>query len=219
MADSTEMRAYYAQRAREYEAVYTKPERQADLASLRADLDRLLAGHDVLEVACGTGYWTETIARTARSVLATDVNDEVLAIAREKRYPAGTVRFQWADALTLDGVDGVFTAGFAGFWWSHLRKSEIGAFLRRFHATLGPGALVVAIDNRYVEGSSIPISRRDEEGNSYQQRRLANGRVFELLKNFPTEAELRACAAEQGEHVEIRSLTYFWRLRYQIAGG
>jgi demethylmenaquinone methyltransferase/2-methoxy-6-polyprenyl-1,4-benzoquinol methylase len=143
----------------------------------------------------------------------------VLAIARQKRYPAGVARFQRSDALTLQGVAGAFTAGFAGFWWSHLRKSEIGDFLRRFHATLGPGALVVAIDNRYVEGSSTPISRRDGEGNAYQQRRLADGRTFELLKNFPDETALRASVGEQGQHVEVRRLTYFWRLRYRIAGG
>ena len=40
------------------------------------------AGAKVFEVACGTGYWTEVLARSAASVFATDINDEVLAVAR-----------------------------------------------------------------------------------------------------------------------------------------
>ena len=46
---------YYARRAEEYEQIYQKPERQAKLALLKACLVKLLAGRDVLEVACGTG--------------------------------------------------------------------------------------------------------------------------------------------------------------------
>ena len=70
------MQAYYAARAREYERIYAKPERQADLRILEADIPAALAGSNVIEVACGTGYWTQHIARTAGRVLATDVTDE-----------------------------------------------------------------------------------------------------------------------------------------------
>jgi ubiquinone/menaquinone biosynthesis C-methylase UbiE len=69
---------YYSKRAREYERVYQKPERQADLGWLRATLRRELAGHRVLELACGTGYWTDAIAGTAASIHATDASTEVL---------------------------------------------------------------------------------------------------------------------------------------------
>src|SRR5712692_10327984 len=65
MTANREMREYYARRAVEYERVYAKPERQDDLARLRRLLQADLAGHDVLEIACGTGYWTTAIAETA----------------------------------------------------------------------------------------------------------------------------------------------------------
>jgi hypothetical protein len=45
---------YYQARAHEYDAVYEKPERQADLARLRAWLPPVLDGRQVLEVAAGT---------------------------------------------------------------------------------------------------------------------------------------------------------------------
>src|SRR5438067_13077942 len=123
------LKEYYAARADEYEKIYGLLERQEDIARLRAMLQALLSGHDVLEVACGTGYWTLPISVTARSVLATDVGEEVLGLARRKPYPERKVRFVPADGFTLDGVDGRFSAGFAGFWWSHIVKSRLGAFL------------------------------------------------------------------------------------------
>ncbi|HTD65456.1 MAG TPA: methyltransferase domain-containing protein [Candidatus Limnocylindria bacterium] len=85
---------YYAQRAPEYDRIYQKPERQVDLATLREFVAQTFAERSVLEVACGTGYWTQCIAATARSVVATDINDEVLAIAHAKNlatFPSAAV--------------------------------------------------------------------------------------------------------------------------------
>ena len=50
---------YYATIAQQYERVYDKPERQEDLEVLRDKVADVLEGHTVLELACGTGYWTE----------------------------------------------------------------------------------------------------------------------------------------------------------------
>ena len=70
MSIEASMVSYYAERACEYERIYQKPERQADLGRLRSLAEGFFAGADVLEVACGTGYWTEVVARRAASVLA-----------------------------------------------------------------------------------------------------------------------------------------------------
>ena len=110
---------YYARRVQQYEQIYQKPERQAELARLKAHLAGLLAGHDLLEIACGTGYWTAHLAPVVRSILATDAAVEVLDAARSKAYPKDRVRLEQADAYALDAITGTFTAGFAGFWWSH----------------------------------------------------------------------------------------------------
>lgn len=59
-ADS-EMQRYYADRALEYEAVDAKPERLADLRFLESWVPSMLSGRHVLEVACGTGYWTRLL--------------------------------------------------------------------------------------------------------------------------------------------------------------
>ena len=82
------LETYYARRAAEYEKIYHKPERQSDLARLRTDLPSLFDGERVLELACGTGYWTPLIAARAEAVVAVDYNEETLQLARTKPYVA-----------------------------------------------------------------------------------------------------------------------------------
>jgi demethylmenaquinone methyltransferase/2-methoxy-6-polyprenyl-1,4-benzoquinol methylase len=208
------MISYYASRAREYERIYDKPERQADLQQLRAIVENETAGAAVLEVACGTGYWTEVLSRSAASVLACDINEEVLAIARAKPLDAQRVTFRQADAYALPALPQRFSGGFSGFWWSHIPKARIQSFLRGFHRQLSPDARVMFIDNAYVEGSSTPLSRTDEHGDSYQLRRLDDGSTHEVLKNFPTESELIRAVGGLAKDVRVEFLRYYWIMRY-----
>lgn len=213
MALGTDMMAYYAARAPVYERIYAKPERQGDLAVLRQQVPALLADRSVLEIACGTGYWTQYVGPVARRVVATDANEEVLAIARRKGLP--NVTWQRADAFSLAEVPGPFSGGLAAFWWSHLRRDQQATFLEGWHRKLAPGARVVLMDNGYVPGSSTPIARCDADGNTYQQRLLPDGSTHEVLKNFPTEAELRQALADYATDITYQALPYYWLVTYQ----
>lgn len=88
--------AYYRARAGEYDRVYAERE---DLRGLLAAADDLPIVGDVLELACGTGQWTQALAGRARSVTAVDSAPEVLSIARE-RTASPKVRFVRADVFT-----------------------------------------------------------------------------------------------------------------------
>lgn len=210
------MQAYYAQRAKEYERIYDKPERQADLAKLRADIPALFEGEKVLEIACGTGYWTPLIAARASSVLAVDAVEDVLAIARGKAYPKSNVAFEQADAYRLPDWPEQFSGCYAGFWWSHIPLQKIDSFLAGLHERLAPGARVAFMDNLYVEGNSTPLARRDAAGNTYQERRLDDGSRHEVLKNFPAEGELEARLARAGSEVRVTRYQYYWLASYRI---
>ena len=210
MRTTPHLEKYYDRRASEYEKIYDKPERQHELEWLRHRVPELLRDRVVLEVACGTGYWTQFIARAARKVHACDINEAVLEIAREKPIPRDRVEFFRADAISLEGVPAGCDAAFAGFWWSHVRKSELAKFVANLSAKLAPGALVVMLDNRFAEGSSTAMSRRDAEGNTYQMRRLANGEEHEVLKNFPTAAELAEAMRPVAAEAHLESLKYYW---------
>jgi len=75
---------------------------------------------------------------------------------------------------------------------------------------------VLFFDNNYVEGSSTRIAREDSDGNTYQKRKLENGAEFEVLKNFPREAELKDSVSGKAANVVVTELKYYWCLRYTI---
>ncbi len=207
---------YYAKRAPIYEDVYHKPHRQENIRWLHEMLKKVFRSLDVLEVACGTGYWTQSVARGADAILATDLNTEVMEIARLKHYGECDVEFLQSDAFLLEGVTARHTAGLVALWWSHISRSDLPRFLEHFHAKLEPGATVVIMDNHYVEGDSTRICRVDAEGNGYQVRELPDGSRYEVLKNFPTESELRQDLSEYATGLEFIQLDYFWLVRYRV---
>jgi len=213
---SAELLDYYRRRAREYEAIYAKPERQADLAWLRSHIPQRLAGRRVLEIACGTGYWTVLAAGSAHSIVATDAAEEPMRIAMSKDYAGANVRFEIADAFALGEDLGRFDGALAIFWWSHIPLARIADFLASLHGRLEPGARVVLMDNLYVGGSSTAISDRDPEGNTYQLRRLSDGSENRVLKNFPTEADLRAAVSPHARAFIYRALEYYWLAEYEL---
>jgi demethylmenaquinone methyltransferase/2-methoxy-6-polyprenyl-1,4-benzoquinol methylase len=203
---------YYARRAPEYERFYDKPERQADLALLRQRVAGLCAGRKVLEVACGTGWWTEVLAQAAAQVTGLDVNEEVLQIARAKPLPTGRVEFLRADAYALPDFGRRHDMLFASFWWSHVPLARLDEFLDGCVRAAAPGALLVFLDGRYVEGSSTPLARQDADGNTYQVRKLEDGSVHEVLKNYPAQSELMRRAARVGREANVELLPYHWLL-------
>jgi demethylmenaquinone methyltransferase/2-methoxy-6-polyprenyl-1,4-benzoquinol methylase len=216
--DSVEaMRRYYVQRAAYYERVYHKPERQTDLRAMEAWIEEPFAGRDVLEIACGTGWWTPHAARRCRSWLATDVNPETMDVARSKNLPA-SVRFEQVDAYSLAELgERRFDAAFAGCWWSHVPLQRLPAWLERLHARLLPGARVVFLDNSYVQASSTPVTRRDGDGNTYQTRTLDDGSTHEVLKNFPAAEEAFAQLGPRARAPRWTAYTHYWVLDYTLA--
>jgi demethylmenaquinone methyltransferase/2-methoxy-6-polyprenyl-1,4-benzoquinol methylase len=205
---------YYAKRAKEYETIYDKPERQADLLELKKLLKAAFSNEEIIEIACGTGYWTQIIAETAFSVLATDINGQVIDVAKAKRYLKNNVSFAIADSYTLANIQPTFTAGFGAFIWSHIPLEKLALFLETLHSKIKTGGKIVFIDNNYVEGNSTPISQIDSRGNTYQRRLLKDGTGYLVLKNFPTQAQIRTLLKEKAVNIEFKQLEYFWHLTY-----
>jgi SAM-dependent methyltransferase len=207
---------YYASSTQAADAALSRAERANDLARVRERLAQLVRGQTVLELACGTGYWTEVIAANADKVLATDVLDEMLERARTRRYPEGKVAFRRVDGLDLPDDLGAFSCVFIGFWWSHLKRDEQDALLAQLRARLGHDVTLILLDDAYVEGSSTTIARTDAQGNTYEIVATPDGERFELPKNYPADSALRKRLGGDVREIRIERLTYYWMLTCRL---
>jgi SAM-dependent methyltransferase len=216
--EDANLRRYYDQRAPEYEQVYLPRDEGhgRELGELARELRAEVSGRRVLEVACGTGYWTACAAQVAKTVTATDASLAMLAEAREKILPPNvTIRF--ADAYELGAVDGEFDAAVAMFWLSHVPRTRLHAFRDGLHARLLPGSIVYLADSVYMPGLGGELLPADRSGDTYKLRRLADGGRHRLLKNYFSERELSELLAPGTSDLTIRTATNFWSARYRIA--
>jgi ubiquinone/menaquinone biosynthesis C-methylase UbiE len=204
--------AYYRDRANEYDKVYENREEQDDLLQATTIFQSLFAGKDVLEIACGTGYWTARIAQTAASVQATDINQSMVNIAKTKQTNE-RVSFAVADMYRLT-PDRKYDGVFGGFVWSHILLQDLPPLMDSIREWLHPGGILAFIDSNSVEGT--PHDRRkttetDEQGNQYQTRRLENGTSHRVLKNFPTQDFMAQTLSRiHATDIQFVHLKHYW---------
>ncbi|MCK4572989.1 MAG: class I SAM-dependent methyltransferase [candidate division Zixibacteria bacterium] len=182
-----------------------------------------LVGKRILELACGTGNWTQVLAKRAGSVLATDTHRSSIDLALAKTYESPHVEFRVANAYRLSDFigpeDGPFQVVFAADWWSHMPKSLIPGFLDRLHTHLVPGATVIMLDMTPKDSLIMPDSYYDDEGNYIHPRTLPNGKQYFVVKNFPSEQELYAVVSPRGSQIEYHENHPLrrWLLKYVVA--
>jgi 2-polyprenyl-3-methyl-5-hydroxy-6-metoxy-1,4-benzoquinol methylase len=211
---NTDLVEYYKERAREYEKVYKKPERKADLHLLKYFMKKVFKNLNVFEIACGTGFWTEIIATAANSVYATDINDSVIEIAKTKTYHPAPVKFMNENIFDLQNPV-KYENLFGGFIMSHIELQNLDNFINIINNCVVPGGIVVFIDNNYVEGSNLPLSETDANGNTYQLRHLENGTTHKVLKNFLSEESIRQLVNNKAENIHFLNLKHYWMLAYK----
>src|SRR5438128_11593237 len=99
-----------------------------EVATLLAALEGMRPFETVLELACGTGWWTQWLAQHARYVTAVDAAEEMLALNRE-RVNAANVRYVLADVFSWR-PDRRYDLVFFAFWLSHVPQDRFAAFCR-----------------------------------------------------------------------------------------
>ena len=214
-----EMQAYYRARAAEYDEWFYRRGRYdrgadanarwfAEVDQVVAAFDALRIDGDVLELAPGTGIWTERILRTARSVTAVDASPEMVAINRA-RVGDGRVTYVLADLFTWR-PESTYDAVCFGFWISHVPDERLDAFLGMVADALRPGGTVWFLDGRREPSSTAADHQLPELGSQVMTRRLNDGRTFQIVKNFYAPAALGERCAAAGLDVDVRETpTYF----------
>ncbi|MCK5131459.1 MAG: class I SAM-dependent methyltransferase [Candidatus Sabulitectum sp.] len=209
-SDAEAVVEYYRLQAKDYHNKYYTGNSQSDMA-VKPEIELLqntFRGLDVLEIACGTGFWTEIVAESANSILATDANPSMIAEAEKRLFHLSNVSFSDADAYSLSDVTGKFTGAFAVLFWCHIPRQRIREFLIALHDKLAPGSSVVFIDQ--LEDSDVKTHQRDKHGNMIAGRKAA-GKEFCVVKNIPEKQQLLDDLHEFADdiHYKIHSSGYW----------
>jgi len=206
-----ELRAYYEARAPYYDEAYAG-ETPAWVHDMVAAMRATLAGRHVLELACGTGVWTERLAPVAASIRAVDTSPAMRGIAARRLSGYQSVRVSDGDAYRLADIDGDFDGGLAMQWFSHVPAARRAEFLAGWHARLRPGARVFLGDN--VGESALRLSGTAD---TYEPRTLPNGDEYLIVKNYFTKAELRAIFEPAVGDLRVTLGTRWWWLGYRLS--
>jgi len=183
---------YYRRRAAEYDA--TAYGDDLDVARERiVDAMRWLApSGNVLEIACGTGMWTQELARRADSLTAIDAAPEALALARH-RVPTD-VHLLVADVFDWQ-PDVRFDAVFMAFWLSHVPRAQVPGFLERIGSWLLPHGRILIVDEH--PGNQAK-ERYDLLRCDTAVRTLRDGSDHRLVKVYVDPGELQSQFHEAG---------------------
>lgn len=211
MSDAEIIR-YYRARAAEYEQIYYRDnqQRQGELKN-EADALRVLASDKtVVELACGTGYWSRIMAETAKYVLATDISPEMIATARNKTS-AANLTYRVLDMFDPSLAEQQYDLVAVGFWFSHQPRQDYDRLYQLLKSLLAPGGRIWMIDNNPPAEGPLNLSvRTDEHGNNFKRRYLDNGSEYVILKNYFSESELREELSGQFRIDSLSYGQYYW---------
>jgi len=215
-----EQRAFYRARAPEYDDWWNRRggydhgeaenlEWRGQIAVVVAALDSFDARGDVLELAGGTGWWTQSLARTADHLTVIDASAETLKINRE-RVGRGDVDyvvadiFDWQPQRSYDVV-------FFSFWLSHVPRPLFSRFWSLVHSCLRPGGRGFLIDNR-TDPTPSPTAKDPfvvEYRPDLHVRRLSDGSEYRVVKVMYEPDELQRLLEGESWVAKIDATRWF----------
>jgi demethylmenaquinone methyltransferase/2-methoxy-6-polyprenyl-1,4-benzoquinol methylase len=198
--------AYYRARAEEYDewfyrkGCYDRGEASnhqwfAEGQIVRDALHSLPHQSHILELAPGTGIWTQELIKLGDKVTAIDASPEMININKAKlqsdkvEYIQANL-FEWQPQQQYDMV-------FFGFWLSHVPPHELNSFLKTVASALKPDGLVFMVDSRKNPIGTAKDQPLNEDG--YTQDRILNdGSEFVIVKVYYELEPLDAAFKQAG---------------------
>jgi SAM-dependent methyltransferase len=160
-------------------------------------------GH-VLEIACGTGAWTQRLALSASCVTAIDASASMIEINRQRT--AGS-RIEYVVADVFDWTpDRRHDAVFFAFWLSHVPPGLFEAFFEIVGRCLAPGARFLFFDEMQI-AASVEWEQRLDETTGATYRTLEDGRGFRMVKVYYEPEPLAARLRGLGWEVEVAKVS------------
>jgi demethylmenaquinone methyltransferase/2-methoxy-6-polyprenyl-1,4-benzoquinol methylase len=214
-----EQARYYRARAGEYDDWWLRRGRYdhgeeanarwfADGDAVATALERFGPSGDVLELACGTGLWTERLASHARNLTAIDASPEVIELARA-RVADPRVEYVLADLFEWE-PDRTYDVCFFSFWLSHVPEERFAEFWAKVGRAVAPDGRVFFLDSLRSDLASAVDHRLPAPDEQVMLRRLADGREYRIVKSFHEPRALRRRLAGLGWDATVGATSEFF---------
>jgi demethylmenaquinone methyltransferase/2-methoxy-6-polyprenyl-1,4-benzoquinol methylase len=192
---------YYRARAGEYDAslgalgtdqqLAEQPYQREWTALVRA-VRALRRCGSVLELAAGTGIWTQELLPLSSELTVVDGAPEMLAVNRA-RIKDPRVHYQAVDLFSWQ-PEREYDLVFFAFWLSHVPPELLDTFLDRVRQAVRPEGHVFIIDEpaggQQLSGPS--------EGDLSQVRTLEDGRQFRVVKVYYDPGDIQERLRQRG---------------------
>ena len=209
---------YYRDRAAEYDEWFFRQGRYdrgedhrrqwfAEISIVQEALRLALSGGDVLELACGTGLWTQHLASVATHLTAVDASPEVM-LQNQQRVGSAAVEYIVADLFTWTPKQ-TFDFVFFSFWLSHVPMIEFLSFWQKVKKSVRPNGRIFFVDSLFNQDSTAR-NHQTLHHQGYSERQLNNGRTYRVVKIFHDPNQLQISLQNLGWCGQIdRTDNYF----------
>lgn len=177
-----------------------------------AEVDSALAAFRpagrILELACGTGIWSAKLVASASELTLVDGSREMLDVARQR---LGRADVQYVQANLFEWKPkGEFDTVFFSFWLSHVPPDRFFAFWGLVSRCLARHGRVFFVDSRHEQASTAIDHRLQGPEAIRLERRLNDGRAFQIYKIFYDPPELEQQLSELGWKISVRKTGRFF---------
>jgi 2-polyprenyl-3-methyl-5-hydroxy-6-metoxy-1,4-benzoquinol methylase len=205
--------AYYEARANEYDEWFYRIGRYDrgselnqrwfdEVAIVRRALHQMEKVSHILELACGTGIWTQELLHIGEKITALDASKTVIEI-NQRKLNSSRVEYHQQDLFSWN-PDAEYDLVFFAFWLSHIPPELLSSFLMKVWQSVRFGGQFFMIDSRFEPTSTAKNHPLRNDTDICHTRKLNDGQEFQVFKIFYQPDRLREQLSQVGFNVDMK---------------
>jgi 2-polyprenyl-3-methyl-5-hydroxy-6-metoxy-1,4-benzoquinol methylase len=211
--------AYYSARANEYDEWFYRLGRYdrgeelnqrwfKEIDTVKQALQQIGQAKEILELASGTGIWTQELLKIGKRITAIDASEEVIKINRSK-LNSPYVKYHQIDLFAWE-PDAEYDLVFFSFWLSHIPPELLDSFLLKVYKSVRVGGKVFIVDSRFDPTSTANNHILRDDGSIYKSRKLNDGQEFQIVKVFYQPDELQTKLTQVGFQGDVKVTEHYF---------
>ena len=210
---------YYKARANEYDEWFYRIGRYdygveinqrwfAEVEIIRNALREQDKCQSILELACGTGIWTQELIEIGEQITCVDASEEMIQINQQKLNGNDkniNIEYQQLDVFSWQ-PQAQYDLIFFAFWLSHVPPIMVNEFLQKVRRSVKPQGKLFIIDSLFSQTSHAKNHHSRNERDINQKRKLNNGQTFEVFKIYYQQDSLKDKLIQAGfQNIDVKT--------------